>query len=35
MRLSPQAGASLISAAAEKTVKNIHDMEAATGQFKT
>ncbi|MDR0637201.1 MAG: methyl-accepting chemotaxis protein [Treponema sp.] len=30
-----EAGASLISSAAEKTVKNIHDMEAATGQFKT
>ncbi|MDR1326239.1 MAG: methyl-accepting chemotaxis protein [Treponema sp.] len=30
-----EASASLVSAAAEKTVKNIHDMEAATGQFKT
>lgn len=29
-----EAGASLISAAAEKTVKNIHDIEAATDQFK-
>ncbi|MDR2537202.1 MAG: methyl-accepting chemotaxis protein [Treponema sp.] len=30
-----EASASLVSAAAEKTVKNIHDMEAATDQFKT
>ncbi|MDR1399598.1 MAG: methyl-accepting chemotaxis protein [Treponema sp.] len=29
-----EADASLVSAAAEKTVKNIHDMEVATGQFK-
>ncbi|MDR2419683.1 MAG: methyl-accepting chemotaxis protein [Treponema sp.] len=30
-----EAGASLVSTVAEKTVKNIHVMEAAIGQFKT